>query len=209
MININNIKLISNISEYEMDCPNCNKKFTTTKTIINSAILHKQKSIYCNKICAFEGRKVSKDTLAQRIIDFYKEHNRVPTFKDFKMSHTYRKRFGNWTNALKYAGLYEKRNEIRKEKSKNRNTWERQKNLHLERKKELVKMKGGKCQMCGYQKNYAALVFHHRDPSKKEIALDARCLANISTPRLLAEVEKCDLLCSNCHFELHNPHLKL
>lgn len=202
--NIHTIEL-NDQKTYELDCPNCNQSFMAKKNNIQSAITHKQTSIFCSKECANEGRKVSKDELAQRVINFYNEHNRIPTFKDFKMNYIYRKKFGNWTNVLKYCNLYKEK----KEKSTNRNTWERQKTLHFERKKELISMKGGKCQICGYNKNYAALTFHHRDPELKEIALDARSLSNITMTRLLAEIEKCDLLCANCHLEHHNPHLEI
>ena len=35
-------------------------------------------------------------------------------------------------------------------------------------KKMSVEYKGGKCEICGYNKCYGALEFHHEDPSKKE-----------------------------------------
>ena len=38
-------------------------------------------------------------------------------------------------------------------------------------KKEAVKRKGGKCEICGYNKNIAALHFHHKDPETKNFAL--------------------------------------
>ncbi len=66
-------------------------------------------------------------------------------------------------------------------------------------------MKGGYCQRCGYSKNLAALEFHHLDPTEKEIQLDMRTLSNRNWHIVLAEAEKCILLCSNCHAEEHNP----
>jgi len=40
------------------------------------------------------------------------------------------------------------------------------------RKQSLIKYKGGKCKKCGYDKSVpGAYAFHHRDPSKKEIAI--------------------------------------
>ena len=38
-------------------------------------------------------------------------------------------------------------------------------------KKALVKYKGGKCEICGYNKYRGALQFHHRDPSQKDFEL--------------------------------------
>jgi hypothetical protein len=77
-----------------------------------------------------------------------------------------------------------------------------------ERKKELVDLSGGSCKICGYNKSYRALCFHHRDPSKKSFSLDLRRLSNRSWEKILEEFEKCDLLCSNCHMELHDTNLK-
>lgn len=77
----------------------------------------------------------------------------------------------------------------------------------VRRKLELVEMLGGKCSRCGYNKNLAALSFHH--VSDKSYRLDARNLSNRSLERVMAEFAKCQLLCLNCHAELHSPHLEL
>jgi hypothetical protein len=73
------------------------------------------------------------------------------------------------------------------------------------RKIELMESKGGKCQQCGYNKNYAALCFHHLDPSVKEIKLTIREFSNNTLDKLKKEADKCILLCHNCHMELHHP----
>ena len=66
-----------------------------------------------------------------------------------------------------------------------------------------------KCSSCGYDKSIAALDFHHLDPSKKENNLTTffhlnRPKNNILHPKTIAELDKCVLLCANCHRELHN-----
>jgi len=83
-----------------------------------------------------------------------------------------------------------------------------QKRRGLARKLELVKARGGRCSICGYDKNLAALTFHHIS-SDKEFKLDMRSLSNRTFDTVLAEAEKCILVCHNCHAELHNPHLDL
>lgn len=88
-------------------------------------------------------------------------------------------------------------------------TYQDQKNRAITRKLLLIKEKGGACSVCGYNKNMAALCFHHLDPSIKELKLDARSLASSSLKTLREEVDKCILLCNNCHMELHYPHLDM
>lgn len=69
----------------------------------------------------------------------------------------------------------------------------------------LVQYKGGKCQKCGYNKCEGALQFHHRDPKQKDFTLSQINLndTNFSMEKIKQEVDKCDLLCANCHFEEH------
>jgi hypothetical protein len=74
-----------------------------------------------------------------------------------------------------------------------------------ERKLALIDHLGGRCSICGYCRNHAALEFHHRDPKQKAFQLDLRSLANLQWVQIVAEASKCQLLCSNCHAELHNP----
>jgi hypothetical protein len=69
----------------------------------------------------------------------------------------------------------------------------------LARKLELVHLLGGECMRCGYNKNLAALSFHHVD--EKNHTLDMRSLSNRTMSAVLEEFEKCILLCSNCHME--------
>jgi hypothetical protein len=78
-----------------------------------------------------------------------------------------------------------------------------------ERKLRLIHLKGAKCQRCGYQRNYAALEFHHPDPHKKEFQLDTRALSNRKWVSVLHEAGKCMLLCANCHAEEHHPDCTL
>ena len=70
-----------------------------------------------------------------------------------------------------------------------------------QRKLDAIEYKGGKCQSCGYSKYFGALEFHHRDPSEKEFVWQKMRL--VSKDRLTQELDKCDLLCANCHREAH------
>ena len=68
-------------------------------------------------------------------------------------------------------------------------------------KKMLVQYKGGKCERCGYNRCIRALEFHHLDPSQKDFGV-SKCLTT-DMSLLKREVDKCILLCSNCHAEIH------
>ena len=61
---------------------------------------------------------------------------------------------------------------------------------------------GGKCIKCGYNKHPEVLEFHHRDPSQKDFNISKKGHCR-SWQRISEEIKKCDLLCANCHRELH------
>lgn len=66
-----------------------------------------------------------------------------------------------------------------------------------------IDLLGGKCSVCGYCRDIKALDFHHLDESTKEFGLSDRGMTR-SWAKVKAEVEKCVLLCANCHRELHS-----
>jgi hypothetical protein len=87
-------------------------------------------------------------------------------------------------------------------KKRRGDSWYRyQRKRRLERKQRLVETRGGRCEGCGYDLTIAALEFHHRDSGTKEFTLGN---FNGSWERLVAEADKCDLLCANCHRRRHN-----
>ena len=71
-----------------------------------------------------------------------------------------------------------------------------------QRKLDAIAYKGGKCQECGYNKYYGALEFHHLDPSTKDSEWNKLRLLEWS--KVTHELDKCVLLCSNCHREAHS-----
>ena len=81
----------------------------------------------------------------------------------------------------------------------NRNTYDRQKQRFVDYLTEF--RQGIKCERCGYDKGFWGLAFHHRDPSQKEFSLDRNRGKNIKA--LKEELDKCDVLCHNCHSEVH------
>jgi hypothetical protein len=77
----------------------------------------------------------------------------------------------------------------------------RRKREHKKRLRDAVsaiKMALG-CEICGYNEHPAALQFDHIDPSKKEFNIGEAVSNTHGWPRIQAEIEKCRVLCANCH----------
>lgn len=74
----------------------------------------------------------------------------------------------------------------------------RQRNL----KQICVEYKGGKCIICGYNRCNAALKFHHLNPNEKEFNLSHHKLTSFNE-KIKQELDKCILVCGNCHDEIH------
>lgn len=70
-------------------------------------------------------------------------------------------------------------------------------------KKQAVELKGGKCSVCGYSKYLGALEFHHLDPYKKDLNIAMITQSSKKFKQLTEELDKCVLLCANCHREEH------
>ena len=76
--------------------------------------------------------------------------------------------------------------------------------LQRKKKKWLIEKLGGKCNICGYNKNFAALELHHINGKDKEEKLLSRSLIYLEQI-----IGKLQLLCANCHREKHHPTCEL
>jgi len=77
--------------------------------------------------------------------------------------------------------------------------------VHARRKKVRqmsVEYKGGKCEICGYSQCVEALDFHHRNKTNKDFSISSKGYTR-SWKRVMEELDKCMILCANCHRELH------
>lgn len=63
-----------------------------------------------------------------------------------------------------------------------------------------IEYKGGECSVCGYKRCSKALDFHHL--GNKEFGLSERGFTR-SWEVIQKEIDKCILVCANCHRELH------
>lgn len=70
-------------------------------------------------------------------------------------------------------------------------------------KKQAIEYKGGCCENCGYNKCDRALEFHHIDIKQKDFGIAYKGIT-LSWEKLKKELDKCILVCSNCHAEIHD-----
>lgn len=75
-------------------------------------------------------------------------------------------------------------------------------------KEMAVQIKGGKCQLCGYNNYVGALSFHHLNEKDKSFDMSTRGLTR-SWKKIKTELDKCILVCENCHREIHGGVTKL
>ena len=76
-------------------------------------------------------------------------------------------------------------------------------------KKQCVAYKGGKCSVCGYKACLGALEFHHINPQDKKTRTGREAgnfLRSKFTDKTEKELDKCVLVCANCHREIHYFH---
>lgn len=79
---------------------------------------------------------------------------------------------------------------------------ERVANRRAKLKELAVEYKGGSCVKCGYSKCLRALEFHHINPSEKDFSISADGNTR-SFEKLKVELDKCIMVCANCHREIH------
>jgi 5-methylcytosine-specific restriction endonuclease McrA len=74
-------------------------------------------------------------------------------------------------------------------------------------KQKAVEYKGGCCSICGYDKCIDALEFHHINPEEKDFGIAQKGYTR-SWESVKEELDKCILVCSNCHREIHSKQNK-
>lgn len=134
-----------------------------------------------------------KDIDKEEILKYYKKVNSLrKTAEFFKCSREYiTKRLPSEEIELNRVNKLTK--EI-KTKSQSVIDWRKRKKI------ELVEYKGGRCERCGYNKLTQVLQFHHLDPKEKDFTISGK---SYSFERLKKEVDKCIMVCANCHIEIH------
>ncbi len=91
-----------------------------------------------------------------------------------------------------------------KNKKGNKNFLNKRKEKIKNQKIKCVEYKGGKCERCGYKKSLRALTFHHKIREDKEKQISS--MLDYSWEKLTFELDKCSLLCFNCHMEIEEEY---
>jgi uncharacterized membrane protein (UPF0182 family) len=88
-----------------------------------------------------------------------------------------------------------------------KNQAEKNKRFAENRRKWLVDYKKTlECARCG-ENHPATLTFHHRDSSEKSFEIGNALKLGVGLKRLLAEIDKCEVVCANCHAKEHLSYL--
>lgn len=132
---------------------------------------------------------------AEEIDAYYQNHTLDETAVYFNISRSSAKKYTN-----------NKRIKLSKEELKVNNVRAVQKRRQI-LKEKAVAYKGGKCECCDYDKYVGALEFHHKDPEAKSFGISHSGFTR-SWKALRKELDKCLLVCSNCHKEIHAGLIK-
>jgi len=102
-----------------------------------------------------------------------------------------------------YNRLYYQQNRehlLGKQAEKNRRFAENRRKWLVEYKKTLA------CVRCG-ESHPATLTFHHKNSLEKSFEIGNALKLGVGLKRLLAEIEKCEVICANCHAKEHLSYL--
>jgi hypothetical protein len=91
--------------------------------------------------------------------------------------------------------------DLNKPKVKKSKDYQHVKTFRLRKKQKSIDYLGGKCKICGYNKCNAALQFHHKNPAEKDFTISMA--TSWGFEKIKSELDKCVLLCANCHAEVH------
>lgn len=130
-----------------------------------------------------------KNKNIEEIKDFYKNHTLKETLEKYNIG------------KLSLRKILANKNRKLNEEERKRVNYVKVKTFRKRNKERAIEYKGGKCEICGYSKCNSALEFHHVDPKQKDFHISKNM--NKSWDKIKNEIEKCILVCANCHRELH------
>jgi len=80
-----------------------------------------------------------------------------------------------------------------------------QRNRRTQRTREFISKskRNKKCVLCGYDEHLEILEFHHIDTKHKKFNIREMARRNRNYKEIQKEIDKCTLLCPNCHRWYH------
>lgn len=176
------------------ECKNCGGHFPNWVKI-NGESKNLSCRSYCLK-CSPWGKGSAKRLKCYQVIDGVR-HKKCPVCQEFKSKEFYHKSGKDskyWQSSCKVC--------------QNHRTGEMARVL----KQRAVDYKGGKCQDCKMTYIIYVYDFHHLDSTEKDFNISGSKVRNMPWELVQTELDKCILLCSNCHrlrhYDLHNPDYK-
>jgi len=160
-------------------CKKCNTRFKSSQ-IVNGKIRNLGNRKYCLVCSPFGGHNTQKLELCGEIKTSNSGECELVVCSGCGREYEYDRRKGHRRNKCNSCISYDKYRKV---------------------KKAAIEYKGGKCSVCGYSKCIDAMVFHHRNPEEKDFNIGGNY--NRSWKTFSAELDKCDLMCGNCHAEKH------
>jgi hypothetical protein len=133
--------------------------------------------------------KITQDKIIE-IKEYYKNHTKKETSLYFNIGLSTVGKYVNKKTIVLTQEQRKKRNYV--------NVKSHMKKIKL----KAVEYKGGKCEICGYDKCVRSLDFHHVNSSEKDFGISSGVCK--SWIKIKTELDKCILVCKNCHGEIHH-----
>jgi len=153
-----------------------------------------------NKIAKITGKSL---TTVRYWANKHGVKSKLPTFKDQNKSEYSEKRFcPKCKKDVETRKFYQRRGKQHSSTYCKDCTTKQTNERHRKLKSQMIEYKGNSCVRCGYNKYQGALEFHHLDPNEKDF--NPSLLKKYKfDERIKEELDKCILVCANCHREIH------
>lgn len=135
-------------------------------------------------------RENLKEEEIKKVKTYYLSNSLNDTATHFNVSISTVKRYAKKEKVVLTVGEKKKKN------------YDRVKTHRQKIKGKAIAYKGGKCEKCDYNKCEWALEFHHTNPEEKDFIIAK--YATLSWEKIKKELDKCIMVCANCHREIHH-----
>ena len=138
----------------------------------------------------------NKERLLQKSKEYKEKHKEELKIKNREYAKIHKEQYKQWSinNRNRRLKVYKDYNKRHSEDS-NKN------------KVSAILYKGGKCSICGISyngENASIFDYHHLDPSIKDANVSTMLKGKSLTDKMKNEIDKCVLVCANCHRLIHN-----